>query len=126
MECNGCDYSKAHNCKQQCLGSLKTGGDEREAVLRGYHDELMRLCKQCGSLEQLRTLVAAAAERRAIILHKFACKGDQKPKCFYTDTNSPWCLGLCNGDEDEVIDNCKKCWYCENGDFAEARAGAES
>lgn len=126
MKCSECDYAKPNNCKQQCMGSLKAGGDDREAVLRGYHDEMVSLCKLCGSLNQLRTLAETYSEGRIVTLHKFACEGDPKPECFYTDVNGPWCLGLCDGDDDQPIENCQKCWFCESGNFAYAHAEAES
>ena len=72
----------------------------------------------------------AKQEGRLVVLNpkKHPSKDEtDKPKCFYTELPSQyWCRGYCHGDEDdEPIDACKNCWWCDgNEDFREA-ASAE-
>lgn len=48
----------------------------------------------------------------------------KKPTCFYNDMGQEFCLGFGRGrDDDEPIDTCKECWYCE---FSSVREEAEA
>lgn len=36
-----------------------------------------------------------------------------RPKCFYSDTASEFCLGMAHGDDDYPVRECEKCWYLD-------------
>lgn len=44
---------------------------------------------------------------------------EEKPRCFYNDNGSEWCLGMAPEDMDEPIERCKRCAFCESGYSAE-------
>lgn len=77
-------------------------------------------------LKGMAALVKAREEGRVHIDPPPAKEGDPKPSCFYQDGGTIWCLGLAPNDADEPCDRCKACWYCESGDYADARAEAEA
>lgn len=47
---------------------------------------------------------------------------EEKPRCFYNDNGSEWCLGMAPEDMDEPIERCKRCAFCESGYSAEEGA----
>ena len=64
---------------------------------------------------RLSTLAQAEKEGRLVVLEHAAKKGEKKPPCFYNDMGQEFCLGLARGEcDDEPIDRCKECWYCES------------
>lgn len=79
-----------------------------------------------GTVEELSALVKARDEGRLTVQPPPAIEGDPKPACFYDNGASLWCLGLSREGDDEPVDRCKRCWYCESGDYAEDRAEAEA
>lgn len=67
------------------------------------------------SHDRLRELAQAEKEGRLVVLEHAAKKGEKKPPCFYNDMGQEFCLGLARGEcDDEPIDRCKECWYCES------------
>ena len=67
------------------------------------------------SPDRLRKLAQAEKEGRLVVLEHAAKKGEKKPPCFYNDMGREFCLGLARGEcDDEPIDRCKECWYCES------------
>lgn len=67
------------------------------------------------SPDRLRELAQAKKEGRLVVLEHAAKKGEKKPPCFYNDMGQEFCLGLARGEcDDEPIDRCKECWYCES------------
>ncbi len=67
------------------------------------------------SPDRLRELAQAEKEGRLVVLEHAAKKGEKKPPCFYNDMGQEFCLGLARGEcDDEPIDRCKECWYCES------------
>ena len=77
-------------------------------------------------LAEAAALLQAKREGRCVVVPPPAKEGEAKPKCFFSEGSGPWCLGFANEGDDEPIDLCKKCWYCEGGDFAEERTEAEA
>lgn len=73
-----------------------------------------------GPVEELSALVKAHIDQPP------AKEGDPKPSCFYEYGDSLWCLGLSHECDDEPLDRCKQCWYCESGDYADDRAEEET
>lgn len=66
-------------------------------------------------IDRLRELAQAEKEGRLVVLEHAAKKGEKKPPCFYNDMGQEFCLGLARGEcDDEPIDRCKECWYCES------------
>ena len=60
-------------------------------------------------------LAQAKKKGRLVVLEHAAKKGEKKPPCFYNDMGQEFCLGLARGEcDDEPIDRCKECWYCES------------
>lgn len=70
-------------------------------------------------LERLEELCQAERDNRCVVLPAPAKEGEKKPSCFYNDCSGIWCLGMSSENDDEPTERCKKCWYCENGDYAE-------
>lgn len=67
------------------------------------------------SPDRLRELAQAEKEGRLVVLEHAAKKGEKKPPCFYNDMGQEFCLGIARGEcDDEPIDRCKECWYCES------------
>ena len=53
--------------------------------------------------------------------------GKEKPSCFYTDKpRREYCMAYCHSRwDDEPIDACKECWFCDgNDDFRESAEAA--
>ena len=66
-------------------------------------------------VDRLRELAQAKKKGRLVVLEHAAKKGEKKPPCFYNDMGQEFCLGLARGEcDDEPIDRCKECWYCES------------
>lgn len=60
-------------------------------------------------------LAQAKKKGRLVVLEHAAKKREKKPPCFYNDMGQEFCLGLARGEcDDEPIDRCKECWYCES------------
>lgn len=72
-----------------------------------------------GSIDHIQELVQAEKDGRLVILPPPAKYGEPQPECFYNDGSGIWCLGYCKDGDDEPIDVCKQCWYCENGNCAD-------
>lgn len=87
-------------------------------------DENQKLCMTCERVlrhpsigiapERLLELVQAEKDGRLVILEPSAKEGGKRPPCFYNDMGQDLCLGFGRGmEDDEPIDRCKECWYCE-------------
>lgn len=112
-----CDYAAVRAAHDQAA-KAKTDLSSAIRILGAY--------SALGTVEELSALVKARDEGRMHIDPPPAKEGDPKPSCFYEDGGSLWCLGLSHEGDDEPIDRCKQCWYCESGDYADDRAEAEA
>lgn len=66
-------------------------------------------------LERAQELAQAEKDGRLVVLEPAAREGEKKPPCFYNDMGQDLCLGFARGEyDDEPIDGCKECWYCES------------
>lgn len=60
-------------------------------------------------------LAQAEKDGRLVVLEPAAKEGGPNPPCFYNDMGQALCLGFARGEcDDEPIDRCKECWYCES------------
>lgn len=84
------------------------------------HENAYLAYRALGPVEELAALVKAHIDQPP------AKEGDPKPSCFYEYGDSLWCLGLSHECDDEPLDRCKQCWYCESGDYADDRAEEET
>ena len=104
------------------LAAYEDTGLEPEDIdaLRKREQGLAELLVQvsCGcavSYTRLTELAQAEKDGRLVVLEPSAKEGDQKPPCFYNDMGQAFCLGFARGEfDDEPIDRCKECWYCES------------
>lgn len=77
--------------------------------------------------DHLLELARAEKDGRLVVLEPAhaATEGVKKPTCFYNDMGQKFCLGFGRGgDDDEPIDTCKECWYCEFSSFREEAEAA--
>ena len=66
-------------------------------------------------LERAQELAKAEKDGRLVVLEPATKEGAEKPPCFYNDMGQDLCLGFARGEyDDEPIDRCKECWYCES------------
>lgn len=86
------------------------------AEYKKFEDELVRSGM---TFQQALDLLEAHRDGRCVVLPAPAKEGGEKPDCFYNDNCGLWCLGMATTGDDEPIDRCKACWYCENGDYAD-------
>lgn len=114
--------------KWQDMLDIKTGEKEEIAVYKIFEILIKRLNQEPTidpvhaaaealgmSPDRLRELAQAEKEGRLVVLEHAAKKGEKKPPCFYNDMGQEFCLGLARGEcDDEPIDRCKECWYCES------------
>ena len=78
-------------------------------------------------LDEAAALVKDWDEGRVHIDPPPAKEGDPQPDCFEDYGGSLWCLGYQRSENvDEPCDRCKRCWYCKNGDYADASPEAEA
>ena len=86
----------------------------RGMTLRTENAQRLEIIKEI-PINRLRELAQAKKEGRLVVLEHAAKKGEKKPPCFYNDMGQEFCLGLARGEcDDEPIDRCKECWYCES------------
>ena len=65
--------------------------------------------------ERVTELARAEKDGRLVVLEPSSKEGEPKPPCFYNDMGQAFCLGFARGEfDDEPIDRCKECWYCES------------
>lgn len=89
-------------------------------ALRKREQVLSKLLVQvsCGyavSYTRLTELAQAEKAGRLVVLEPAAREGEKKPPCFYSDMGQDLCLGFARGEcDDEPVDRCKECWYCES------------
>lgn len=108
-------------CSGNCRGGLCEECEEFEKIidrLAAYEDAM--------PLERAQELAKAEKDGRLVVLEPVpaAKEGAQKPTCFYNDMGQEFCLGFGRGrEDDEPIDKCKECWYCE---FSLVREEAEA
>lgn len=81
------------------------------------------------SHERLREITDAERDGRLVVLHpaqKPSKDGKERPGCFYTDMpGREYCMAYCHSKwDDEPIDACKECWYCDGYDDFRAEAEA--
>ena len=79
-----------------------------------------------GPIDHLRELVEAEREGRLTVHPAPAKEGDPPPSCFDGEGASLWCRNYVYEDGGEPIERCKRCWYCECGDYADGCAEAEA
>ena len=100
------------------LAAYEDTGLEPEDMKRAFNeDAILKLAGQALGMspDRLRELAQAEKEGRLVVLEHAAKKGEKKPPCFYNDMGQEFCLGLARGEcDDEPIDRCKECWYCES------------
>ena len=95
-------------------------GPEDIEALRDREQGLAELLVNvsCGcavSYTRLAELAQAEKDGRLVVLEPTAKEGKKKPPCFYNDMGQTFCLGFARGQyDDEPIDRCKECWYCES------------
>jgi hypothetical protein len=81
-------------------------------------------------LDRLREICAAERDGRCAVLRPAqqpSKDGKEKPSCFYTDKpRREYCMAYCHSRwDDEPIDACKECWFCDgNDDFRESAEAA--
>ena len=95
----------------------ETGLDPEDMKKAFNEDATLKLAGQILGVTpgRLRELAQAEKEGRLVVLEHAAKKGKKKPPCFYNDMGQEFCLGLARGEcDDEPIDRCKECWYCES------------
>lgn len=95
----------------------ETGLDPEDMKKAFNEDATLKLAGQILGVTpgRLRELAQAEKEGRLVVLEHAAKKGEKKPPCFYNDMGQEFCLGLARGEcDDEPIDRCKECWYCES------------
>ena len=74
---------------------------------------------------------AALRDGRCVVLRPAqqpSKDGKEKPSCFYTDKpRREYCMAYCHSRwDDEPIDACKECWFCDgNDDFRESAEAAQ-
>lgn len=86
----------------------------RGMTLRTENAQRLEIIKEI-PINRIRELAQAEKEGRLVVLEHAAKKGEKKPPCFYNDMGLEFCLGLARGEcDDEPIDRCKECWYCES------------
>ena len=79
----------------------------------GSHD--LAAYEDAMPLERAQELAQAEQDGRLVVLEPAAKEGIGKPPCFYNDMGQDLCLGFARGEcDDEPIDRCKECWYCES------------
>ena len=100
------------------LAAYEETGLEPEDMKKAFNeDATLKLAGQILGVTpgRLRELAQAEKEGRLVVLEHAAKKGEKKPPCFYNDMGQEFCLGLARGEcDDEPIDRCKECWYCES------------
>ena len=85
----------------------------RGLTLRTDAGERLEIIKDIPT-ERLKELAQAEKDGRMVVLGPAAKEGAEKPSCFYNDMGQTFCLGFARGEyDDEPIDRCKECWYCE-------------
>lgn len=83
--------------------------------------------RSIGPAKHFLELAQAKKDGRLVVLEPApaAKEGVKKPTCFYNDMGQEFCLGFGRGrDDDEPIDTCKECWYCEFSSFREEAEAA--
>lgn len=100
--------------------------EDIDALLKreqGLAELLVNISCGCAvSYARLQELAQAEKDGRLVVLEPAAKEGIGKPPCFYNDMGQDLCLGFARGEcDDEPIDRCKECWYCES-----TRAEAEA
>ena len=112
--CTDCPIAKAFDR----LAAYEEIGLEPEDMKKAFNeDATLKLAGQILGVtpDRLRELAQAEKEGRLVVLEHAAKKGEKKPPCFYNDMGQEFCLGLARGEcDDEPIDRCKECWYCES------------
>ena len=100
------------------LAAYEETGLDPEDMKKAFNEEAtLKLAGQILGVTpgRLRELAQAEKEGRLVVLEHAAKKGEKKPPCFYNDMGQEFCLGLARGEcDDEPIDRCKECWYCES------------
>ncbi len=83
---------------------------------QGLAELLVNVSCGCAvSYTRLAELAQAEKDGRLVVLEPAAREGEKKPPCFYNDMGQALCLGFARGEyDDEPIDGCKECWYCES------------
>lgn len=124
--CLGCGFEhgcSVHGCAVihaavNRLAAYEETGLEPEDMKKAFNeDTTLKLAGQILGMspDRLRELAQAEKEGRLVVLEHAAKKGEKKPPCFYNDMGQEFCLGLARGEcDDEPIDRCKECWYCES------------
>lgn len=80
-------------------------------------------------LDRLREICEAERSGRCVVQNPTqqpTTDPSVKPKCFYTELSSQYyCRGYCHGeDDDEPIEACKNCWWCDGNDDFRAEVEA--
>lgn len=119
--CNGCECADIYPMIERLADYEDTGlGPEDIDALRKREQGLAELLVQasCGcavAYDRLAELAQAEKVGRLVVLEPAAREGEKKPPCFYNDMGQALCLGFARGEyDDEPIDRCKECWYCES------------
>lgn len=124
--CLGCGFEhgcSVHGCAVihaavNRLAAYEETRLEPEDMKKAFNeDATLKLTGQALGMSpnRLRELAQAEKEGRLVVLEHAAKKGEKKPPCFYNDMGQEFCLGLARGEcDDEPIDRCKECWYCES------------
>lgn len=110
------------NCREDCINEDDINAANVFADVVSELDEFPTIDPVTAAAEalgmspdRLRELAQAEKEGRLVVLEHAAKKGEKKPPCFYNDMGQEFCLGLARGEcDDEPIDRCKECWYCES------------
>lgn len=110
------------------LAAYEDSGLEPEEVIAAMHALMGKAIAEIEEFDgvpvsRLRELARADKDRRLVVLPPPAKFGEPKPECFYNDCSGIWCLGYSHDGDDEPTERCKRCWYCDNGDYAD---GAEA
>lgn len=111
-------YIEENDCE------VKATGEEAKRIVR------LEVFTDGIPLDRLEQLMQAERDGRCVVLHSAqqpSKDGEEKPMCFYTDKpGREFCMAYCNGEwDDEPIDACKECWFCDgNDDFREASQAA--
>ena len=121
LEPDGIDeaLNEAHDLGYKACLNYKGSTWSEAAELQAY--------RALGTVEELTALVKDWDEGRVHIDPPPAKEGDPQPDCFEDYGGSLWCLGYQRSENvDEPCDRCKRCWYCKNGDYADASPEAEA
>lgn len=117
----GCwSYHCSSGDAAKLLAAYEETGLEPEEYKK-HADALKKL-----DIEHMHDLLLAEHDGRLVVLEPSAKEGEKKPPCFYNDMGQDLCLGFGRGwEDDEPIDRCKECWYCEANRTLRKEAEAE-